>query len=139
MAVHITWLLPDQVILNTLEGIVTPGEMQERVLELSSLLDQAQSEKIHVIMDVSRLDKMVNMAAIMQIMPRKPHPKFGWTLIVGESGSPLKMFWGNLFMRLLPIKMRRFDRLEHAIHFLHESDPSIHIDTAEVIMRQSSR
>lgn len=135
MPVQTRWLLPDQVILNTLEGMVVPHEMQERVPELTNILDQSQSKKVHIIMDVSRLDRMVNMSAIIQVMPRKPHPKFGWILIVGEAGSPLKAFWGNLFMRLLPIKVRRFDRLENAITFLKENDPSIEWEQADSTKR----
>jgi hypothetical protein len=118
MAHQITWLIPEHVILATLEGPISADEVQLIADQMyEDIATMPTPSIVHTLIDVreaSIQDKMWNYAKLTF----RRHPTAGWSIVIGDSRIAGLVI--AIFSKILNLHIRYSDTPEAALKTLSE-------------------
>jgi hypothetical protein len=127
MTHYIKWLIPDHVIMATLDGPITADEVQQIADDMYNAIAAASTATlVHTLVDVREAtmqDKVWNYAKLNF----KRHPNNGWSIVIGD--SRLGGLVIAIFSKILNLHIRYSETLETALKTLGEH----HVVVAEYL------
>lgn len=125
MPYSVDWYIPNQVIYACYTGEVTENEMRESLRTIIAMIDHSSSPYVHVIADTGDVTKPLSPQKTLKITREEgSHTRTGWNLILREKSTLVKM--GVAFgSTMIKSKVRSFDTLEEAEHFLKDVDKTL--------------
>jgi hypothetical protein len=127
MTHYIKWLIPDHVIMATLDGPITADEVQQIADEMYNTIATASTATlVHTLVDVrdaTMQDKVWSYAKLNF----KRHPTNGWSIVIGD--SRLAGLVVAIFSKILNLHIRYSETLETALKVLGEH----HVVVAEYL------
>jgi hypothetical protein len=137
MPYSIDWYIENEVIYIYYSGETTIDELRDTLSTTTKMIDDSSHPLVHVITDVSGLTKPLSIKDnIAVVREAGSHSRLGWSLIVGEKSSLIKM--GIAFgTSVFKIRNRTFDTMEEAESFLATMDTTINWDKVNTAVLKS--
>lgn len=131
MSYRVTWYIEGEVIYARFTGLSNSQEVRACMNELDVYAEQAQRPLLHAVLDLSRIEKPMSLKEMGQALKgRKPDPRVGWVITVGEQ-SKLVKFTTSVLRQLLQFRQRSFPTMQEATDFLREIDGGINWTKAD--------
>src|SRR5690349_20430723 len=113
MPYKIEWYVEGRVILEEAYGDVTVEELVSFNAEVTSLIANEGIAPVHVIVDLSKVEKYPSsLREVLGTMRQKNPEKVGWMLIVTE--SPIMRFIASTIFQIARLRLRTFSTLAQA-------------------------
>ncbi len=125
MAYKTGWYIEGQVSYAQCISPCDAEEFRAGLEEIDVLLGQGQRPLIHTIVDLTRLEESIGLVQMAKaIRGRKPDPRVGWVIMVGEQNKVVR-FSASVVRQILQMRQRSFDTLDEALDFLRDIDSGI--------------
>ena len=125
MAYKIGWYIEGEITYAQCISPCSAEEFRAGLEEIDAYLEQGKRPLIHTIVDLTRLEETIGLVKMAQaIKGRKPNPRTGWVIMVGEQNKVIR-FSASVVRQVLQMRQRSFDTLEEALDFLHYIDSGI--------------
>ena len=125
MAHKYWWEVEDHILYVRYWGDLTLAELTQSIDELVQALVGSGQPLVHLINDVSEVQKPVSVVDVAKMARQYQQPEqMGWLITVGEK-NPLIRFSNSIAGQILGQRMRSFDTREEALAFLKSADASI--------------
>jgi hypothetical protein len=121
MAVEITWLQTERVVLSRFGETVTTEDIRNTSLAVDALINQGVG--VHGITDLSNVKSFpANLTKIQNALSVPPSQR-GWMVMVIPEGNPLLQFVGSYagHLRAIDGRFRTFRTFAAAVEFLHHT------------------
>ncbi|MCE9596388.1 MAG: hypothetical protein K8S54_00320 [Spirochaetia bacterium] len=103
MPYSISWFDPDKILFMQAPGSISEADVFDADRELRETLTRAKSNRIHLIIDDSKMLSMPGVSVTMKIKTLD-HPKMGWTVVIGQSDKVYRMLYTiTCHLRKLPL------------------------------------
>lgn len=81
--IQLDWYVPDTVLCAKLSGIIHDDELLEGDPALVRLLDSAQPDTVHLLLDFSELESLPSITTLVKLRWAK-HGKLGKVIVIGS-------------------------------------------------------
>src|ERR1041385_8305203 len=95
-----SWYVAKHVIYTRSWGVVTTDELRDNVADVQRLYEQSDRTMVHQLVDNRAVTQSLNARELSSAMPRKAHPKAGWSIIIGDI-NPIWRFLADVVMQIL--------------------------------------
>lgn len=124
MPFEITWLIEKRLVLERLSGVLTPEELEARILKAKQFLESGQPP-VHYVIDMREVEKIpLNLREIRHAARLYRHPALGWTVTFGISNRIIHTLV-TIAAKTIEARYRDFATQDEAIRFLYSLDPSL--------------
>ena len=123
MKYRISWYLEGRVVITEHFQAVTPEDVAQMDKEYVAHLEQSDAALVHFLFDLRQHDSVPDLKT-MSHMEFTKHPRFGWTIVVGNI-NPITRFLVSTVAQINKARFRSFTTMEDALLFLQEMDSSL--------------
>jgi len=125
------WYIEKEVLYAQFDGETTILDARTFLEEMNAYARQGHRAHVHVIVDLSRVTKPLNLAGVAQAFFNfTPDPKIGWAVTVTDQNTALK-FTVKLASQILGLRRSSFDTIQDALDFLRLMDPDVNWSKAD--------
>ncbi len=123
MPYTVEWLVPQQIIDVKVDKIFTADEAASYDDHLTAWLDEGQSKKVNILVDITELQQFPSLKQGRQ-MTHIQHPNFGWVVVYGDV-SPLLKTIGLLLANFFGNRLHWCNNRAEALVFLRRMDNTL--------------
>ena len=133
MPFQLSWYRENQVVYATVSGNFTVTEFESYGEELVELYLDSASYPIHIISDVSRMERFPTQVwtAIRATEPWLRHPNLGRIVLLSSGGNPMLRFLLTAVNRVVGIRYHVVESTEEAYMLLQQLDEKLNEPTLE--------
>jgi len=126
MSYHISWVIPNRVLVIKLYGKPSLEIIGECTRAAEKAVDQGIGP-VHAVVDLSELEKVPHdLRALMSEIKQPKRDKSGATIVIAS--NPIFRFLANTLLQLTGSETRFADSLDESIVILGRIDPTIFQD-----------
>ena len=124
MPIHFQWLVQEKILLGQFIGDINTEDIAQSDHDANTLLDQATSERVHFILDMSAQTAMPPIRDLTPDNSFFKHPRVGWVVGFGISNKVV-YFAGLIVSQFFGMQMRMVKNFDEALHFLQGIDTNL--------------
>ncbi len=125
MAYEVQWYIEKQIQYVRFWNELTIEDFRAELEVSRKMMDTSDRPLVHVIIDVNDVTKSIGLKEMAMVMAgREPHPRGGWTILVGQKDAMMK-FASSVGRQLLKLRQRNFDTVQEALDFLRDIDANL--------------
>jgi hypothetical protein len=131
MSYRLSWYHENHVVYAAVSGNFTVAEFEAYGEELIEQYLDGASHPIHIISDVSRMEKFPTQVwtAIRTTEPWLRHPHLGWIILLKPSSNPMLRFLLSAVNQVVGIRYHVVETADEAYMLLQQLDETLHEPT----------
>jgi len=126
MAIEVSWLLEDRVILAEISGVVSQEDLPSYDAAVQQHLNASTGPTVHLVVDQTRSESKFDTRLMAGLrFPR--HPKLGWMIPLGATAPGAKAV-GKLAAQSLHVSVHNAGTRDEALDFLQRADATLPLE-----------
>ncbi len=124
MAIEVSWLLEDRIILAEIKGVISQDDLPPYDAAVQRHLNASTGPTVHLVVDPTQSESKFDPRMTAGLgFPR--HPKLGWMIPLGTPGTKVV---GKLVAQSLHMSVYNAATVHDALDFLQRADATLPLE-----------